>query len=339
MNTQALKTPAGNAAWRLDPPYGARALLIVIAALMLFLYTGQRVEMGRMAALTLDGALAAVGLKEQSQVTSGLGALADNLFPLQVSYRTETSRIEGFDPDRLPWLAHVETVQVTESRLNPHTLKMEDEVSTQTYLVEPLGYLWRVAVKMVETFEIAIWATLLAVLGSAPLAYCSARNYAPNRLLYVAARAIVSMFRAMPELICALFLVLAYGFGPIAGVLALAIHSMGFLGKFYAEDIETADTKPQEALAAIGASKPRVLAYAVLPQVMPKFTGYTLYILDRNVRMATVVGLVGAGGIGQELKGRYDMYQYAHVGTILVVIFITVFLLDQVAARLRRRLS
>ena len=89
-----------NTAWRLDPPYGARTLLIVIAALMLFLYTGQRVEMGRMAALTLDGALAAVGLKKQSQVTSGLGALADNLFPLQVSYRTETSRIEGFNPEK-----------------------------------------------------------------------------------------------------------------------------------------------------------------------------------------------------------------------------------------------
>lgn len=326
-------------AWQLDPPYGLRAVLIVIALLMVFLYTGKRVEMDRMAVLSAEGALAVVGVKEQSQVTSGLAALADNMFPLQVSYRTEVSRIEGFDPQDLPWLSRIETVQVTESKLNPHTLQMDEEVYTQTYLVEPLGYLWRVGIKMVETFEIAIWATLLAVLGSAPLAYWSARNYTPHRLLYVAARATVSLFRAMPELICALFLVLAYGFGPIAGVLALAIHSMGFLGKFYAEDIETADVKPQEALTAIGASKLRVLAYAVLPQVMPKFTGYTLYILDRNVRMATVVGLVGAGGIGQELKGRYDMYQYAHVGTILVVIFITVFLLDQVAARLRHRLS
>lgn len=333
-----MSTQANQAAWRLDPPYGARTLLIVIAALMLFLYTGQRVEMGRMAALTFDGALAAVGVKEKSQVTAGLGALTDSLFPLQISYRTETSRIENFNPNDLPWLARIETQQTVERRLNPHTLKMEDEVTTRTFLVEPFGYLWRVAVKMVETFEIAIWATLLAVLGSIPLAYCSARNYAPNTVLYVVARAAVSFFRAMPELICALFLVLAYGFGPIAGVLALAIHSMGFLGKFYAEDIETADTKPQEALQAIGTSKLRVLAYAVLPQVMPKFTGYTLYILDRNVRMATVVGLVGAGGIGQELKGRYDMYQYGYVGTILVVIFITVFLLDQVAARLRRRL-
>lgn len=334
-----MSTSIDKTSWRLDPPYGVRAVLVVMALLMVFLYTGKRVEMDRMAVLSAEGVLATVGVREQSQVTSGLAALVDSMFPLQVSYRTQISRIEGFDPQKLPWLARLETVEVVETTLNPHTLSMEEEVYTQTYLVEPLGYLWRVAVKMVETFEIAIWATLLAMLGSAPLAYWSARNYTPNRLLYVTARATVSLFRAMPELICALFLVLAYGFGPIAGVLALAIHSMGFLGKFYAEDIETADVKPQEALTAIGASKLRVLAYAVLPQVMPKFTGYTLYILDRNVRMATVVGLVGAGGIGQELKGRYDMYQYAHVGTILVVIFITVFLLDQVAAGLRRRLS
>lgn len=334
-----MNKPESAAAWHLDPPYGVRAVLIAIVVLIALLYTGKRVEMDRMASLSADGVLATVGIKDQSQVTSGLSALADNMFPLQVSYRTQVSRIEGFDPQKLPLFAYVETVDVVEQSLNPHTLQMEEEVYTQTYLVEPLGYVWRVAVKMVETFEIAIWATLLAMVGSAPLAYWSARNYTPHRVFYVTARALVSLFRAMPELISALFLVLAYGFGPIAGVLALAIHSMGFLGKFYAEDIETADVKPQEALTAIGAGKLWVLAYAVLPQVMPKFTGYTLYILDRNVRMATVVGLVGAGGIGQELKGRYDMYQYAHVGTILVVIFITVFLLDQVAARLRQRLS
>ncbi|WP_255964271.1 PhnE/PtxC family ABC transporter permease, partial [Staphylococcus aureus] len=127
--------------------------------------------------------------------------------------------------------------------------------------------------------------------------------YTFNRATYVTARGIVSLLRAVPELISALFLVLAYGFGPIAGVLALALHACGFLGKFYAEDIETADDKPQEALRAISANKLKIMRFAVLPQVMPQFVAYTLYVLDRNVRMATVVGLVGAGGIGQELKG------------------------------------
>jgi len=334
-----MNQPHSASAWQLGHFYGAKSVFVVMVLFVVFMFAGQRVEMDKMAALTGDGVLAAVGVKETSQVSAGLGKLVDSLFPLQVSTRTEAARIENFDPDDLPWFSHLETVEDTEATLNPHTLQMESTVTTRTYVVQPLGYVWQVAVKMVETFEIAIWATLLAVLGSLPLAYFSARNYTPHRLLYVISRGVVSMCRAMPELISALFLVLAYGFGPIAGVLALAFHSMGFLGKFYAEDIETADEKPQEALRAVGASKLRVLGYAVLPQVMPQFIGYTLYVLDRNVRMATVVGLVGAGGIGQELKGRYDMYQYSHVGTILVAIFITVFLLDQIAARLRSRVS
>ncbi|MEI2415148.1 phosphonate ABC transporter, permease protein PhnE [Orrella sp. JC864] len=336
-HSNASGTPSPS--WKLDPPYGARTILAVIVALALFLYGGQRVDMDRMAALSLQGLLSAVGLQESSQVGAGLGKVAGSLFPLQIAERTEIARLEHFDPDRLPWLSRVETLRQTEASLNPHTLRMEETVSERRYLVEPLGYVTHVAVKMLETIEIALWATVLAVLGSLPLAYASARNYTPNRVVYGAARALVSLFRSMPELITALFLVLAYGFGPIAGVLALAIHSMGFLGKFYAEDIETADPKPQEALQAIGASKLRVLMYAVGPQVLPQFIAYTLYILDRNVRMATVVGLVGAGGIGQELKGRYDMYQYGHVGTILVAIFFTVFLLDLFAARLRRKVA
>ncbi|WP_260986337.1 phosphonate ABC transporter, permease protein PhnE [Bordetella genomosp. 13] len=332
-------TATTTTAWRIDPPYGARAVAIAIMALLLCLAAGHRVEMGRMLSLTADGALAAVGLREQSQVGTGLGKLVHSLFPIQVSERTEVARIENFDREDLPWLARIETQEVREQRLNPQTLQMETEVSRKEYLVEPLGYLAHVALKMVETLEIALWATLLAVMGSLPLAYFSARNYTPGKAAYVSARALVSLFRSLPELITALFLVLAYGFGPIAGVLALAIHTMGFLGKFYAEDIETADPKPQEALRAIGAGKLRVLAYAVGPQVMPQFIALTLYVLDRNMRMATVVGLVGAGGIGQELKGRYDMYQYGHVGTILLAIFIAVFVLDQCAARLRRRID
>ena len=211
---------------------------------------------------------------------------------------------------------------------------MEATHETRQVLVQPLGYLTHVLQKMLETLELGLWGTLLAMLLSVPLAYFSARNYTPNRLTYIAARALVSLFRSVPELISALFLVLAFGFGPIAGILALGIHAAGFLGKFYAEDIESADDKPQQALRAIGANPVKVLAAAVLPQVLPQYIAYTLYIIDRNVRMATIVG---AGGIGQDLKGRYDIYNYGHVGTILVVIFITVFLLDQLSARIRTR--
>ena len=289
--------------------------------------------------LTGEGLMAAVGLRDSSQVSAGMASIGRNMFPLQVSERTEISRIENFDRQQLPPFAFIERESVDEPRLNPETLQMETQQAQREVLVQPLGYLWHVLLKMGETLEIALWATLLAVLLSLPLAWFSATNYSPNRLCYSLARALVSALRAIPELVSALLLVLAYGFGPIAGVLALALHGAGFLGKFYAEDIETADDKPQEALRAIGASPLQVMRHAVLPQVMPQFIGYTLYVLDRNVRMATVVGLVGAGGIGQELKGRYDMYQYAHVGTILLAIFVTVFLLDQIAARLRKRFA
>lgn len=333
----AARRPAS--AWEIERPFGTRTVAVVVLALLLCLITGQRVEMGRMLSLTGEGVLAAVGLRETSQVSSGMAQIAHSLFPVQISERTEVARIENFDRQHLPWLSYVQEEKTSTQRLNPQTLQMEESFETREILVEPVGYLWHVLSKMLETLEIAFWATLLAVVVSAPLAWFSARNYTPNRLTYSLARGLVSMLRAVPELVSALFLVLAYGFGPIAGVLALALHAAGFLGKFYAEDIETADDKPQEALRAIGAGKLKVMRFAVLPQVMPQFIAYTLYVLDRNVRMATVVGLVGAGGIGQELKGRYDMYNYSHVGTILVAIFLTVFLLDQIAARMRRRFA
>jgi phosphonate transport system permease protein len=259
------------------------------------------------------------------------------MFPLQFEERTEIARIENFDPQKLPLFARIEIVEERTQRLNPTTLEMQETVERKEYMVQPLGYMAYVGAKLFETLEIALWGTILAAFISAPLAFYGARNYAPNRVLYFASRAIVSFFRAVPELISALFLVLAYGFGPIAGVLALALHSGGFLGKFFAEDIENADDKPQEGLRAIGANKVKVFLYGVWPQVAPQYIAYAFYIFDRNMRMATVIGIVGAGGIGQELKGRYDLYNYHHVGTILLAIFLAVFVLDQISARVRSR--
>jgi phosphonate transport system permease protein len=323
--------------WPLPAPYTWRTVLAVVAAFMLLVYTGHRTEMDRMLRLSGEAVLASLGLKEDSQVLSGFSKLASAMFPPQVSERTELARIEGFDRDRLPAFSRIEVDERIEQSMNPKTLQMESRVERREVLVEPLGYLGHVLVKMLETLEIALWGTVVAVVLSLPLAFYGAANYTSNRATYGLARSAVSLFRAVPELVSALFLVLAFGFGPIAGVLALGIHAAGFLGKFYAEDIENADDKPQEALRAIGASRLKVLRAAVLPQVWPQYIAYTLYILDRNVRMATVVGIVGAGGIGQELKGRYDLYNYSHVATILLVIFLTVLLLDLMSARLRSK--
>jgi phosphonate transport system permease protein len=330
--------PGTHIEWKLNHPYNARHLLIVIALLALLLFTGHRTEMDRMIAMSAQAVGNLVGLSEESQVVRGLSRVGESMWPPAIAEKDELSRLPHIERDKLPWFSSIEVQENVHQTLNTETLKMESKVERAEFLVKPYGYIWTVFVKMIETVEIALWGTILSVLLSIPLAYFAARNYTPNRFTYNAARSLISLLRSAPELIVALFLVLAYGFGPIAGVLALGLHAAGFLGKFYAEDIENADRKPQEALEAIGAGKLKTLWYGVIPQVLPQYVAYTLYILDRNVRMATVIGLVGAGGIGQELKGRFDMFQYGHVATILLAIFIVVCLLDQFSARVRSRL-
>jgi phosphonate transport system permease protein len=294
--------------------------------------------MDRMVTMTTQAVGNLVGLNDESQVVRGLSKVADSMWPPQLATSEDIGRMNDFNPDDLSWFARVETRETTTQRINEETLQLESATETTEVLYEPLGYLKTVMGKMIETLEIALWGTILAVSLSIPLAWFAASNYSPNRVTYTLARGVSSLLRSGPELIVALFLVLAYGFGPIAGVLALGLHAAGFLGKFYAEDIENADKQPQEALEAIGAGKIKTVLYAVMPQVLPQYVAYTAYILDRNLRMATVVGLVGAGGIGQELKGRFDMYDYGHVMTILIAIFLFVFVLDQLSARIRARM-
>lgn len=330
--------PGTSLTWQLDPPYRARHLLFLIIALVILLYTGHRTEMDRMVVMTSEAVGNLVGVTDDSQVVRGLSRVGATMWPPVIAEREEVARLSPEERANPPLFSRIETETRTEQRLNPDTLEMETVTEQTEVRYAPLGYAWTVLAKMLETLEIALWGTILAVLLSAPLAYFAARNYSPNRFTYTGARALISFLRSMPELIVALFLVLAYGFGPIAGVLALGLHAAGFLGKFYAEDIENADKKPQEALEAIGAGRLKTLWYAVLPQVVPQYVAYTTYILDRNLRMATVIGLVGAGGIGQELKGRFDLFQYGHVMTILIAIFLFVFLLDQMQARVRAKL-
>ncbi len=324
--------------WELTPPYGAKTVLVILAVAIVIIFSGRHTEIDRMFYLMGEAIGNVVGINQSSQVVNGAEKIVESMFPLQFSEATEVSRIENFDPENLPLFASLKIVEAITSSVNPQTFAVEKTTVSRTVLYKPVGYLMHVLRKMLETIEIAIWATFFSIIISIPLAYFSSANYTRNRFTYGFARGVVSWFRAIPELISAMFLVLAFGFGPIAGILALAIHSAGFLGKFYAEDIENADNGPQEALRAVGVSKVKTLRYAVLPQVLPQYVAYNMYILDRNVRMATVIGIVGAGGIGQELKGRYDLFDYGHVATILLMIFLTVFALDQISGRIRAKL-
>ena len=185
---------------------------------------------------------------------------------------------------------------------------------------------------MIETIEIAFLGTFIAIVLSIPIGIFSAKNLSPNIIIFLLARVITIFFRAVPEFIIAMILVIAIGFGAMPGVLALGIHTMGFLAKFYAEDIEHINKGPVEALKSSGASKRQIIAFAVIPQIIPSFVANNLYIFDRNIRMATMLGIVGAGGIGYELQSSFRMFEYQRVSAIIIIIFITIFIIDNLSS-------
>tara|TARA_Y100000022_G_scaffold179216_1_gene170297 strand:+ start:584 stop:1408 length:825 start_codon:yes stop_codon:yes gene_type:complete len=192
---------------------------------------------------------------------------------------------------------------------------------------------------MFETIEIAFLGTFIAIVLSIPLGLFSARNLAPNYFIYIFCKIIVIFFRAIPEFIIAMILVIAIGFGAMPGVLALGLHTMGFLAKFYAEDIEHINKGPIDALKSSGATKSQIISFGVIPQILPSFVANNLYILDRNVRMATMLGIVGAGGIGYELQSSFRMFEYERVSSIIILIFVTIFLIDHFSAFIRSKIK
>ena len=192
---------------------------------------------------------------------------------------------------------------------------------------------------MIETIEIAFLGTFIAISLSIPIGLFSARNLAPNYGVFLLARTITIFFRAIPEFIIAMILVIAIGFGAMPGVLALGIHTMGFLAKFYAEDIEHVNKGPIEALKSSGASKRQIISFAIIPQIIPSFIANNLYIFDRNIRMATMLGIVGAGGIGYELQSSFRMFEYQKVSAIIVIIFITIFIIDHLSSFIRSKIN
>lgn len=320
--------------WRLEPVFNSRAVLFVLACVAFLAWSAPRVELNVLVRNVQEFASSLGGETESSQIGRGLASIQDKMFPLVLDERI----LLQADAEPPRWPSRIEEVTRQETELNPETLEIETREVTERYQVLPFGYLLYVCGKMLQSIEMAIWASLFATAVSLLLMPLAARNFTPHPAVRAGARSLVSLLRTIPELVSALFLVLLFGFGPVAGILALTLHSIGFLGKFYADDVETADIRPQEALTALGASRLTVLRLAVLPNVVPSFVALTLYVVDRNIRMATVIGLVGAGGVGQELKGRFDMLQYGHVGTILLVIFAAVLALDAFASRVRRHL-
>lgn len=186
-----------------------------------------------------------------------------------------------------------------------------------------------------ETSQMAALATLSGALLAALLCFPAAINLAANRAVHFAFRRVLELFRSVPDIVYALILVWTFGVGPLAGILAIALHTVGALGKLFAEVVENADMRPWEAVRAAGGTWAHGLRFAILPQVLPNFLSYVLLRFEINVRGATVIGFVGAGGIGQELYSVISFNYYQEIGAIIVLIILAVSLIDLTSEKLR----
>jgi phosphonate transport system permease protein len=195
---------------------------------------------------------------------------------------------------------------------------------------------WKVFVAaMIETVQIAIWGTALAVLIGAPFSILASSNVCPVWIVQPVRR-LMDASRAINEIVFALVFVVAVGLGPLAGVLALAVHNIGVIAKLFSEAVEATDPRPVEGIRATGATRLQEVVHGILPQVMPLWSSFTLYRFETNVRSATVLGIVGAGGIGQPLYENIRSFQYAETASIIIIVVATVSLIDLLSSRIRK---
>jgi phosphonate transport system permease protein len=202
---------------------------------------------------------------------------------------------------------------------------------------------------LMETFQMSFLGALIGAAAAFPLSALASQEPAivstsrGERLLraipYHAARLVINVFRSVPDILWALVFVVAVGLGPFPGTLALAVHSAGILGKLYSETLEAVPSRPVEALAATGASDFQAFLFGRLPQAMSGFTSLTLYQWECNIRSATILGFVGAGGIGQEILISMNLFDYPKVATLVGATILVVLLVDRFSAAIRRRLA
>ena len=216
-----------------------------------------------------------------------------------------------------------------------------DSGNMATYLADffpPDFHDWKVYLdEMVVTLQIALWGTALAVVTAVPLGLLASANIVPA-WVYQPVRRLMDACRAINEMVFAMLFVVAVGLGPFAGVLALWIHTAGVLAKLFSEAVEAIDPQPVEGIRATGAGALHEIVYGVIPQVMPLWISFTLYRFESNVRSASVVGMVGAGGIGVVLWEIIRGFQYAQTAAVMLIIVVTVSLIDVVSSRIRKSL-
>ncbi|MEI7494484.1 MAG: phosphonate ABC transporter, permease protein PhnE [Alphaproteobacteria bacterium] len=198
---------------------------------------------------------------------------------------------------------------------------------------------WKLYVsEMLVTVQIAIWGTLLAILAAIPLGLLCASNVV-SPWVYQPVRRLMDALRAINEMVFAMLFIVAVGLGPFAGVLALFVHTTGTLAKLFSEAVEAVDPRPIEGIRATGAHPMAEIVYGILPQVMPLWVSYSLYRFESNVRSASVVGMVGAGGIGVILYEVIRGFQYSQTCAVLIILIATVTIIDLISSYLRKLAS
>ncbi len=221
------------------------------------------------------------------------------------------------------------------------TVPNRPDLAGRPVIVDPAEWFWGLdkwALLLADTLLIAYLGTMLGAIGGFLLCFSASQNLGRRAWLRIAVKRFLEFARTVPEIVFALIFVVAFGLGAIPGVLAIAIHTLGALGKLFSEVVENVDMKPVEGLTAAGASWTQTVRFAVVPQVLSNFASYALLRFEINVRGAAVMGFVGAGGIGQDLVEAIRKFYYTDVSAILVLVIATVMVIDLATERLRHAL-
>lgn len=189
--------------------------------------------------------------------------------------------------------------------------------------------------RLAETIQMAIIATTISGILCIPISLMASSNIAPNRLIYHITKQFMNVLRTIPDLLLAVIFVGIFGIGVFSGIMALLIFSLGILAKLLSETMESIDPYPLEAIRASGGNTVQVIVYGVMPQILPQYTSYTLYVFEINVRASLVLGFVGAGGIGQLLQRSISYFQYGNAMMVILIIFVAVVVIEYISGRIR----
>jgi phosphonate transport system permease protein len=226
-------------------------------------------------------------------------------------------------------------------RLGEYLAKTLPVLSWESLGADLANWFWRWKVwlqLLIETVLIAFMATLFGVIGAFILSFPASRNLSPNAWLLWITRRYLEIARTVPELVWALIFVFCFGVGPLAGVLAVGLHATGALGKLYSEANENIDMRPVESVKASGGSWAQQIRFGVVPQVIPNIISYTLLRFEINVRSSSIIGYVGAGGLGQEIRTAISLQEYTDLSALFLIILVTVITIDFASERFRHRI-